>query len=116
MEWIFIVLSGEDALNFPLLAIGAKGFITVTANIAPSDVAELYNSFERGEFEKARELHYKLMPLNDALFIETNPIPIKAALSMMDKINYEYRLPLSEMSPENYEKLKNSLKEYGLLG
>ncbi|MEM7009073.1 MAG: 4-hydroxy-tetrahydrodipicolinate synthase [Thermodesulfobacteriota bacterium] len=111
----FVVLSGEDALNFPLLTIGAKGFITVTANIAPGDVAELYNSFERGEFTSARDLHYKLMPLNDSLFIETNPIPIKAALSMMDKIKYEYRLPLSEMDPENYEKLKSALKDYGLL-
>ena len=111
----FIVLSGEDAINFPLLAIGAKGFITVTANIAPSDVADLYNYFENGEFEKARDLHYKLLPLNEALFIETNPIPIKAALSMMDKINYEYRLPLTEMAQDNYEELKKALSDYGLV-
>ncbi len=111
----FLVLSGEDALNYPLLSIGAQGFITVTANIAPSDVAELYNSFSSGDIQKARDLHYKLMPLNDALFIETNPIPIKAALSMMDKIKYEYRLPLCEMSVSNFEKLKGALKEYGLV-
>lgn len=112
----FLVLSGEDALNFPLLSIGAKGFITVTANIAPKDVSDLYSHFNAGEFEKARDLHYKLMPLNDALFIETNPIPIKAALSMMDKIKYEYRLPLSEMAQENYDKLKQALRDYGLIG
>lgn len=111
----FLVLSGEDALNYPLLTIGAQGFITVTANIAPSDVSELYNSFNTGDIDKARDLHYKLMPLNDALFIETNPIPIKAALSMMDKIKYEYRLPLCEMSEANYEKLKRALVDYGLI-
>ncbi len=111
----FILLSGEDALNYPLLTIGGKGFITVTANIAPSDVAELYNSFSSGDIYKARDLHYKLMPLNKALFIETNPIPIKAALSMMDKIKYEYRLPLCEMNESNYDKLMSALKDYGLI-
>lgn len=111
----FILLSGEDALNYPLLTIGGKGFITVTANIAPNDVAEVYNSFSRGDIDRARDLHYKLMPLNKALFIETNPIPIKAALSMMDKIKYEYRLPLCEMSETNYDKLKSALKDYGLI-
>ncbi len=111
----FILLSGEDALNYPLLTIGGKGFITVTANIAPNDVAEVYNSFSRGDIDRARDLHYKLMPLNKALFIETNPIPIKAALSMMDKIKYEYRLPLCKMSETNYEKLKSALKDYGLI-
>jgi len=111
----FIVLSGEDALNFPLLAIGARGFITVTANIAPKDVSDLYNHFSSGDFEKARELHYKLQPLNEALFIETNPIPIKAALSIMDKIIYEYRLPLTEMTDSHFEELKEALSDYGLV-
>ena len=111
----FIVLSGEDALNFPLLAVGAKGFITVTANIAPADVSALYETFAVGEFEKTKKLHYKLLPLNEALFIETNPIPIKAALSIMDMIKYEYRYPLCEMAPENYEKLKSALSNYGLI-
>jgi 4-hydroxy-tetrahydrodipicolinate synthase len=111
----FIVLSGEDALNFPLLAIGARGFITVTANIAPKDVSDLYNHFSSGDFEKARELHYRLQPLNEALFIETNPIPIKAALSIMDKIKYEYRLPLTEMTDSHFEELKEALSDYGLV-
>lgn len=112
----FLVLSGEDALNFPLMAIGAKGFITVTANVAPAEVAALYDTFAAGEFEKAKELHYKLLPLNEALFIETNPIPVKAALSMMDKIKYEYRYPLCEMASANYEKLKEAASNYGLIG
>lgn len=111
----FLVLSGEDALNFPLLTIGARGFISVTANIAPKDVSNLYNLYASGEFEKARDLHYKLLPLNEALFIETNPIPIKAALSMMDLIKYEYRLPLSEMAQDNYDELKKVLLDYGLI-
>jgi 4-hydroxy-tetrahydrodipicolinate synthase len=111
----FILLSGEDALNFPLLAIGGRGFITVTANVAPRDVAELYNSYARGEFNQARKLHYKLFPLNEALFLETNPIPVKVALSVMGKVRDEFRLPLCSMSPGNLEKLKTALKEYGLI-
>ena len=111
----FILLSGEDSLNLPLLSIGAKGFITVTANILPSDVAELYNSFSSGDFEKALQIHYKLQPLNELLFIETNPIPIKSALSMMGKINPGLRLPLCEMSPQNYEKLKMGMQSIGLI-
>jgi len=111
----FILLSGEDSLNLPLLSIGAKGFITVTANILPSDVAELYNSFSSGDFEKALQMHYKLQPLNELLFIETNPIPIKSALSMMGKINPGFRLPLCEMSPQNYEKLKMGMQSIGLI-
>ncbi len=111
----FILLSGEDAINFPLLAVGAKGFITVTANIAPREVADLYNLFRNGEFEKARDMHYKLLPLNEALFIETNPIPVKAALSMMGKVAYEYRYPLCNMCEENYETLKTALSDYGII-
>jgi 4-hydroxy-tetrahydrodipicolinate synthase len=111
----FILLSGEDTLNFPLLAIGGKGFITVTANVAPGDVAELYNTYARGEFNQARELHYKLFPLNEAMFLETNPIPVKVALALMGKIQNEFRLPLCPMSAGNLEKLKTALKEYGLV-
>ena len=111
----FVLLSGEDAINFPLLAIGGRGFITVTANVAPKDVAELFNSYTRGEFNQARELHYKLLPLNEAMFIETNPIPVKEALSVMGKIKGEFRLPLCPMSLGNLEKLKTALKDYGLI-
>jgi 4-hydroxy-tetrahydrodipicolinate synthase len=111
----FVLLSGEDVINFPLLAIGGKGFITVTANIAPRDVAELYNSFTRGESNRARELHYKLFPLNEAMFLETNPIPVKVALSIMGKVRDEFRLPLCSISPGNLQKLKAAIKEYGLI-
>ncbi len=111
----FLLYSGEDALNFPLLAIGARGFITVTANVAPRDVADLYELYIKGEFDKARDLHYRLLPLNEALFVETNPIPVKAALSMMDKVAYEYRYPLCRMSEANYDTLKRTLTDYGII-
>lgn len=111
----FLLLSGEDSLNFPLMCIGARGFITVTANVTPRDVADLYNHYAAGDIDRARDLHYKLLPLNEALFLETNPIPVKAALSMMDKIAYEYRYPLCRMSEKYYEELRGALVGYGLV-
>lgn len=109
------VISGDDFTTLPLLALGGKGVISVTANICPKDVAEMYNAWEKGDIEKARQLHYKLEPLNQAMFIETNPIPVKTALAMMGKIKEEFRLPLCEMSPANKEKLKGVLEKAGLI-
>ncbi len=109
-----ILLSGDDAVNYPLLTVGGKGFISVTANIAPADVSEMYNSFARGELEKAKELHYRLLPLSRALFVESNPIPVKTALAVMGKISPEIRAPLYELSGENLERLKRELESYGL--
>lgn len=111
----FILLSGEDSLNYPLLAIGAKGFVSVTANIAPLDVASLYNTFKDGNVQEAITLHYKLQRLNDVLFIETNPIPVKTALSLMGMVSDEFRLPLCNMEEHNVSKLKSALSEYGLI-
>ncbi len=110
----FLLLSGEDALNFPLLAIGASGFITVTANIVPNDVAGLYNNFVASDYNACRDLHYKLLPLNEALFLETNPVPVKRALALMNMIEMGCRLPLCEMSKSHLDKLKSVLKNYGL--
>lgn len=109
------LLSGDDALTLPLLAIGGKGVISVTANIAPADVAEVINEFERGNLAKARELHYRLLPLHNAMFYETNPIPVKTALGLMGKCSGELRLPLAPMQPANLERLKKALKDYGLI-
>ncbi len=109
-----VLLSGDDAVNYPLLTVGARGFISVTANIAPADVAEMYNSFAKGEIERAKEFHYRLFPLNSVLFVESNPIPVKAALAVMGKISPEIRAPLYELSGENLEKLERELKSYGL--
>jgi 4-hydroxy-tetrahydrodipicolinate synthase len=111
----FSVLSGDDFVTFPLLAVGGTGVISVTSNVAPRDVADLCNSFEKEDYEKARRLHYKLLPLNNAMFFETNPIPVKTALGLMGKISPELRLPLSPMSAANLEKLRKVMREYGLI-
>jgi 4-hydroxy-tetrahydrodipicolinate synthase len=111
----FTLLSGEDSINYPVLTIGGRGFITVTANIAPKEVAGLYNHFVIGEIEKSRDLHYKLLELNNIMFIEANPIPVKTALYLMGMVQNEFRLPLSGMSKDNLSKLKKALKSYGLI-
>jgi 4-hydroxy-tetrahydrodipicolinate synthase len=109
------VLAGDDVLTLPMMAVGAKGVITVTANIAPADMAALVDSFAAGKLNEARTLHNKLCPLFTALFFETNPIPVKEALGMMGKIDPEIRLPLSSLSTENRDKLARVLKDYGLI-
>lgn len=111
----FILLSGDDALTLPILAIGGKGIISVVANIAPKDVANLVNEFEKGNIKKAQETHYKLLPLIKAMFIETNPIPVKTALGLLGMCEPGLRLPMSAILPENLKKLKKALKDYGLL-
>ncbi len=109
------VISGDDFSTFPMLALGGRGVISVTGNIAPKDVADMVNAWEKGDIAKAKQLHFKLEPLNAAMFIETNPIPVKTALALMGKIREEIRLPLCEMSPGNKEKLKGVLKSAGLI-
>jgi 4-hydroxy-tetrahydrodipicolinate synthase len=109
------VVSGDDFTAFTLYALGGKGVISVVANVAPKDMAGMWNAWEKGDIAKARKLHYKLDQLNAAMFIETNPIPVKTALVMMGKIEEEFKLPLCEMSPANKEKLKGVLKNYGLV-
>ncbi|MBN2179408.1 MAG: 4-hydroxy-tetrahydrodipicolinate synthase [Deltaproteobacteria bacterium] len=111
----FDVLSGDDFTVLPLLAVGGKGVISVVSNVAPADMAGLVDAFEAGGYAKAREFHFKMWPLMEALFFETNPIPAKAALSMMGKINYELRLPLCRMSDANYDRLRQVLAGYGLV-
>jgi len=109
------VISGDDFTTLALLALGGKGVISVTGNIAPRDVAEMCNAWGRGDIGKARQLHYKLEPLNAAMFIETNPIPVKTALALMGKINEEFKLPLCEMSQTNKEKLRGILATEGII-
>ncbi len=111
----FDVLSGDDGMTLPLMAIGGKGIISVASNIVPADMAALVDAADAGDMAKARSLHQKMSPLFDVLFIEVNPTPVKAALSMMGRIEYEYRLPLCEMAPENYDKLKKVMENYGLI-
>ena len=109
------VLSGDDPLTLPMMAVGAKGVVTVTANIAPADMAAMVDAFAAARLDQARRLHQKLFPLFTALFYETNPIPVKTALAMMGKIDGELRLPLSPMASESREKLTRVMKEYGLI-
>ncbi len=111
----FALFSGDDSLTLPILSIGGMGIISVVANIVPRDVAELVAEFEKGNIKRAREIHYKLLPLIKAMFIETNPIPVKTALGLMGLCEPELRLPMCPMSAENEEKLKKALREYGLL-
>jgi len=109
------VVSGDDFTVLPLLAVGGKGVISVVSNIAPADMAALVDSFFEGNLEKAAELHHRLSPLADAMFLETNPIPVKTALSMMGKVDPELRLPLVPMSDGGKVKLEAALRDYGLL-
>jgi len=109
------VFSGDDFINYPILAMGGKGIISVTANIVPEKIAAMWDLFESGDYNKAREIHYQLISLNNAMFLETNPIPVKTALGLMGKISPEMRLPLSPMSKNNLEKLKKVMAKYKLI-
>lgn len=109
------VLSGDDFTTIPLMALGGKGVISVTANVMPKLVSDMCAFWEQGKFDDARKIHFKLEPLNSSMFFETNPIPVKTALAMMGRISEEFRLPLCEMAKANKEKLKNVLKSYKLV-
>ena len=109
------LLSGDDNVTLPVLAIGGKGVVSVVANIVPKDTADMVKAYEDGKVHQARELFYRLFPLCQAMFYETNPIPVKTSLALMGKIDGEMRLPLCPMAPANLEKLKSALKAYGLL-
>jgi len=111
----FQLISGDDSLTLPILSIGGIGIISVVANIVPRDVADLVSEFEKGNIEKAQALHYKLLPLIKAMFIETNPIPVKTAMGLLGMCAPDLRLPMCPMSEQNLEVLKKALKDYGLL-
>ena len=110
----FDVLSGDDALTLPLLAVGGKGIVSVVGNIIPKEVRAMVEAFNSGDIKKARELNYKMLPLVKAMFIETNPIPVKAAMEMMGLIDGEIRLPMTKLEGENLKKLKEEMEKYGL--
>lgn len=109
------VLSGDDALTYPVLSMGGKGVISVAANVIPGPMSELCEAYEKGNTARAKELHAQYLELMNALFIETNPIPVKTALQFMGMNNGEFRLPLCEMAPANAEKLKAVMKKYKLV-
>lgn len=109
------VLSGDDFTTLTLLALGGKGVISVSANVAPKLVSDMCALWEKGDYDGARKIHYKLEPLNASMFIETNPIPVKTALAMMRKIKEEFRLPLCEMAAANKDKLKKVLQDINII-
>jgi 4-hydroxy-tetrahydrodipicolinate synthase len=111
----FRVLSGDDAFTFPLMALGGKGVICTTSNQIPAQMCRLTHLMLEGKIDEARKLHFQLLPLMQANFIETNPIPVKAGLAMMGMIEEIYRLPLVPMKPENRAKLEKVLAALGLL-
>src|SRR5882724_1027596 len=111
----FEILSGDDSLTLPFMAVGAKGVVSVASNVAPREVAQMVKAYASGQTKKALALHQKLYPLFKDLFIETNPVPAKAALAMMGQIEEEYRLPLVPMAAKNREILRVTLKGCGIL-
>lgn len=109
------MLSGDDATVLPFYAVGGHGCISVVSNVAPADMAGMYDAFVAGNLAKARELHYKVFPLSEGLFIEANPIPVKAALAMMGKIADEIRPPLYPMTGANRDKIHKILVDLKLV-
>jgi len=111
----FGLLAGEDSLYYPLLCIGSNGVISASVNACPADAAELYDAFIAGNTARAKELHYKLLPLFNSFFIETNPVPVKRALELMGLIGPEVRLPLVGMTEAGTAKMKAVMEQVGLL-
>lgn len=109
----FVLLSGDDDLTLPTMALGGQGVVSVVANVAPRKTVAMVEAMFRGDMEKARELHYELAPLVRAMFFETNPIPVKTAHKYLGLANGPLRLPLGEMAPEKEEKLKEILARLG---
>lgn len=108
----FLLFSGIELLCYPMLAIGGAGHISATANVAPKQVAEIYDAWNEGDVQRALNLHYELMPLNDVLFKDTNPAPLKAALGMMGRIKPILRLPMDVPTQELQEEIREVLKQY----
>jgi len=111
----FRVLSGDDWATLPMMALGGAGVISTASNVAPADVVELVRAFRAGDLPRARDVFYRLLPLLDALFSETNPIPVKAALALRGVIREELRLPLVRLGDANRARLQLAMKEFGLL-
>jgi 4-hydroxy-tetrahydrodipicolinate synthase len=112
----FTVVAGDDFLTLPIMSIGGKGVISVAANIAPKPMSEMVKAMVNGDTDKALELHLKLFPLFESMFLETNPIPVKKAAELMGLPSGHVRLPLGALSEANMEKLKQVLEELGMLG
>ena len=111
----FKILCGDDSLTLPFMSVGADGVISVASNVIPREVSRMVNAFASGRISEAQKLHAKFYPLFKDLFIETNPVPVKAALALMGLMNEEYRLPLVPMSAKNKDVLRDTLKSVGVI-
>lgn len=111
----FLVLSGDDGISFPMYILGAKGSISVSANVLPTLNAKLWDCVEARDWEEAKKIHFQLSALNKVLFIDTNPIPVKTALALMGICQEEFRLPLLKMTEGDLNELKTILKKYQLI-
>ena len=111
----FTIMSGDDSLTLPFMSVGAQGVISVASNVIPREVVHMVKAFAKGKPDVALRLHQKFYPLFKDLFIETNPVPVKAALAMLGVVEEEYRLPLVAMSAANREKLRKTMKACGVL-
>jgi 4-hydroxy-tetrahydrodipicolinate synthase len=109
------VLSGDDATAFNLFSLGGKGVISVVSNVAPREFSAMWDAAAAGDWNKSRELHFKLLPLSEGLFVEANPVPVKAALAMMGRIADELRPPLYPLADQYREKLRGALRDLRLL-
>jgi 4-hydroxy-tetrahydrodipicolinate synthase len=109
------LLSGDDTVTLPVLSLGGKGVVSVVANIIPKDTSDMVNAWLEGDIEKAKGLFYKLFPLCQAMFYETNPIPVKTSLALMGKTTDEFRLPMCNMASANLDRLKKALQDYGII-
>jgi 4-hydroxy-tetrahydrodipicolinate synthase len=111
----FVILSGDDSLTLPFMSVGAQGVVSVASNLIPRELSNMVRAFAAGRPAAALKLHERFYPLFKDLFIETNPVPVKAALAMLGRIEEEYRLPLVPMNPKNREMLRATLKVCGVL-
>jgi len=109
------LLTGDDFTFLSFLSLGGEGVISVISNIMPREFSQLYQAFTSGDLEEARRLHYQIYPVIQAIFLETNPIPVKTALGLMNRLTLEFRLPLCEMAPENLKKLKTVMMRAELI-
>ena len=111
----FNILSGDDFTLLPLLSLGGAGVISVVSNLVPNKMASLCNAWNAGDIEKARQLHFEMQPLNRAMFMESNPIPVKTALALQGKMDTDFRLPMVPLAQDNLERLKSIMADAGLL-
>jgi 4-hydroxy-tetrahydrodipicolinate synthase len=111
----FIVLSGDDVVTLPLMAIGGRGVVSVSSNEIPGDMVEMVEHAERGDFAAARAVHDRILPLMQVNFVESNPVPVKAAMAAMGLLEEAYRLPMCPPKPESREKIARVLKSLDLV-